>query len=551
MTVAEWPTDGYAISIARISDEVQRSIPEQHEMNEAAARRLGLQIPADGFYSDVISRSQDRRPGLDAAMERITAPLCVALIATWTDRMFGSVEQTWSAYRRLTRHGVRVFDAEGRESDVRTHEGRFTGTVQGWQAEGEVIKIRRRVGDTHRTKAQHGRLLSRPPLGIRVVHILELPCKGACIEGGRGCPTRHSEVSDKLKNVWIVDEAGLAIVRTIFEEVAKGTTLMNVERMLEAHGVRSPERIVKRGRRKGARAGGTAYSKAVLYRIIRYRFYRGEMEWNRIRVHRDGPDKWLEKQPDDERIIRQHALGPLVPVELWEEANQQLDGRRKQKPERTYPPQLFDGLVYCGRCGWRMALRRRSHRLKDGTRTERYDYACHGVYIRYSTCTKAHAIPAHYLLPALAGDLSTLRRTPSGFEVTYTEGHGEAEREAQMQRLRDEIQGAELEIERIGDAVQKGLWGVEEGLRRKAGVKQRLAEAQLSLQAAINVKPAKVFTGTPAELQELAPTLADELIPLEERRRSLLRLVSRVVVDRPSVIVHTRAKDLSANGLQP
>lgn len=546
-----WAPGDYAITFSRVSDEIQTTIPDQIKMGRAcAADLLGLPVPVDGDFTEVVSRSQfEKRIDLQAALERMKDPHCRAVIMWIPSRMFGDPEQTLTGYRHMSRYGVRLFDKNGREEGVTSHLDKLMGMLQGWQSEGEVIELRKRIGDTHRMKAADGRMISRPPYGVSVVPVGTLPCHGErCIEDGRGCPVRHGELSKK-GTVWTVDPSQQAVLVMLYEWAASGIGYGEMVKRLAEQGVVSPVREVYRSREnKGAMRGGSPWSKSNIRKMLKNDFYRGIFVWNTVQIVRDGAEVRRVAQPESEWIYSPHSLGPFVDAHMWAEAQRQVTLRHKTRDEqRVYPARVFSGLVYCGRCGWRMYPRLRGQRLADGSRSQLFDYICVGAHNQYSSCTKSHAIPESWLFSLFGSRLGEVTVFPN-VAVSF-ERQGEDERSVQLElkRLDGLLREIVDTINRVEDMAMNGEVSREKAREKKGQEEVRRLTLMARRDELLSRPKGEVMSSeVPEELACLADMLGDGDIPVVERRLTVSRLIERIVVDRPQARVV-----LTVEGLQP
>ncbi len=543
MTFA-WHPDDYAITFSRVSDEIQDSVGDQVKMNlRCATDILGLPVPKNGSYTETISRSQfSKRVDLQAALRRMEDPHCKAIISWIPSRLFGDPEQTIAGYRIMSRNGVRLFDKNGREEDVSSHLGKLMGMLQGWQSEGEVLELRKRVGDTHRMKAEDGRMISRPPYGVDVVPLGALPCHGTCIDDGKGCEIPHGEKSKK-GTVWIINKEHQATLAMMYDWAANGIGFAEMERRLAKLKIVSPVREITRSlHNKGKIRGGTPWSKSNIRKMLLNEFYRGYFVWNTVRIIRFGDEVQRVPQPEAEWIRAPHSLGPFVDATVWDEAKRQIELRHKTRDEnRKYPAKVFDGLIYCGRCAWRMHPRRRAHKRTNGVASVLFDYHCVGAYNAYCTCTRNHAIPESWLFNLLGVNLNDKIVFPD-VTVSY-ERASEDNRAttAELTSIDDALREIVNALDRIADLLVDGDISKAKGRERKAEALAR-RDVLTSRQAELLARPAgeKRDKNAPAALLSLAPLLLNESIPIQERRLTVSRLIDRIVIDRPSVRVILR-----------
>lgn len=543
----------YAISLARVSDAIQTSIPDQHKGNQNRAHILGVPIPEDGYYSDTESRSDASKwISFQQAMERIKDPHCKVVLAWQDSRIFGDEDQFLLVARLLRRAEVRLFFQDGSEQDVSTREGVLTGFIKGWQNQNEVIRTRQRVRDTHAIKAGAGRLISRPPYGIRVVPLVDAPCGGACKGDYTNCESWHGELSKK-NTVWVVNEDELANLLIMYRHMARGGTWGELERKLATAGIVGQLRTITRSKSNvGKVVGGIPWTKHNMKRMLINTFFMGVFTWNRTQIIRDGAEKKIVDQPREEWIVEPHALGPLVPPELWEEANEMIARRSKTRDElRKYPTLLWDNFIYCGRCGWKMSPRQRANRTKQYGKNggSQYDYACHGTYNPYCRCTVNHIVPEMAIDFHLGASLGSARMPE--IEVTFEAESEKIDAQPELYALATRLIDIKKERDNLVRLALKGL--IEDSaipVERERLAKDE-SDALARQEELLSIPAGAVVTGSvPEALSRLFPLLRDESVPIDERRLTLSRIVDRIIVDRPRMRVVLR-KAVVAEMLKP
>lgn len=536
----------YGISLARVSDAVQTSIPEQHQGNRNRAALMGVPIPEDGFYSDVESRSNpDKWLNFLVAMERIKDSHCKFIFAWQDSRVFGDEDQFLHVAKLLRKAKVRLVYQDGHEQDVTSREGQFMGYAQGWMNHNEVIRTRKRVQDTHQLKAADGRLISRPPYGVDVVPLVDAPCGGACKGDYLNCPELHGELSKK-NTVWVINEEEVANLLIMYRHMARGGTWTELEKKLASAGIVGKVRTIKRSKTNvGKVVGGIAWKGSSMKRLLTNPFYMGIFTWNRTQIVRDGSDKDVVDQPREEWIMKEHSLGPIIDPQLWEEANEWIKRRSmSREDQRKYPPLLWDGFIFDGRCGWKMSPRHRANRTKvfGALGGSEYDYVCHGVYNPYCKCIKNHVIPDRAIDHNLGLALDTKSALMPDIPVTYEVGGDDrVDPEPELKALASRLVALEAERENVIQLEIKGRITSERADKEYERITDDTAAAKDRQQTLLSTPAGEVLTGeVPAAIRELLPLLRDESIPLDERRLSISRVIDRIIVDRPGMRVVLR-----------
>jgi DNA invertase Pin-like site-specific DNA recombinase len=534
----------FAMCYLRVSDDDQATVPEQLLLARRAAARFGLVIPDSMVFIDKgDSRSLFlKREGLQRMMSASSDRRATHLFVWIRSRLYGDPEQMLQIWTVFRRNGVTAYDADAHPGmpplNGKTHTDKLVGLIGAWQAEGEVIDLRKRVRDTHEVKAGAGRLITRPPYGVSVIPAHKLPCQAeGCLDSGYACPVPHGEVSKKNGTVWVIDQDERRILELIYTWIANGDPTGEVARRLTAAGIKSRVKVVKRGKNEGRVHGGTTFSRSNIRKMLLNEFYKGEVIWGQYRTVRDGDDKTRVPTPPEEWTRASHTLGPLIDPDLWEQAKAQLELRHKTREEsRKYPPMLFDGRVRCGRCGWKMYPRRRAHRLVDGRLNDNFDYVCTGVTNEYSGCERNHIIAASWLPVLLRGETPRLIGTAQPVEVTWEEATNDAATKAELHALQEALVKLGDRMDNLEQLAEAGFYKPAVAVAKKEAIDAERVTA-LARQAELLAAPegAVRVDVVPEAVSRLVSALTNEEIPLVERQASLGRLIDRVVVDRPSV----------------
>ncbi len=487
-----------ALAYLRIStdERTQTSMTEQETICRTRAAAAGYH-PVE-IYTDTESRSTFLgRPGLQQMLSRLIDP-AVGAVCVWQEsRLYGDVEQQARIYSRLRATHTRLFDSRG-EINLTGAMNRALGSLKGVIHQLEVETLRERIYETAKVKAEAGRILGRTPYGAR---------------------------STGVRGQFEIDPDALAVVRQAYEWAAAGITSSEIERRFVANGITSPE--------------GKHWSKTNIIKLLRNRFYRGELIWNRMATVRDGDTVKRVPRPEAEWVIAASPLGALIEPELWEAANRQISARAKIRGQgRVYDVRLLDGLVLCGRCGWAMHTRRRSYRYANGSRSELRDYACAGTYNVYSTCTRNHVIPELRLTEVIARLHLTEESLGPPITATFAASPGLA---TEIERLRQALSTASASLKRAQHQLIAGRLDEDDfdeltaELRHNADTtRQRLAEIEREASGAPSVTETR---DTQQILSKLGDLVLNVAIPLEERRSLLIDAGFRLIVDHPNVRV--------------
>ena len=285
-----------AVLYARVSSKEQEkegfSIPAQEKLLEGYARENGFRLEAR--YVDVETAKRAGRPGFAEMVALLRKnPQCRVLIVEKTDRLYRNFKDyvTLDEIEGLEIHFVKEGTVISRDS--RSSE-KFIHGIKVLMAKNYIDNLSEETRKGMTEKAHQGIWPSFAPLGYKNV------------DGPNG------------KRVIIPDENLAPMIRRLFELCATGRySIKELGSLVRA------ERLTGRGDRP--------MPTSTVHKILRNRVYSGDFEW------------------DGNRYQGTHE--PIVPADLWQQAQSALDGRlakRAKKAGHSFP---FSGLLTCGHCG--------------------------------------------------------------------------------------------------------------------------------------------------------------------------------------------------------
>jgi DNA invertase Pin-like site-specific DNA recombinase len=320
---------------SRFSGEHQRetSIDDQARNCRRRAERDGFEIVAS-FDDRAMSGAKADRPGYQAMLAAAVRREFEVLLVDDLSRLSRDEIEIKQVVRRFVFAGLRLIGvSDGFDSAAKGHK--IQATVRGLMNELYLDDLAEK---THRGLA--GQALRGFNTGGRSYGYRHLP-----IADGSGAAHRE------------IDPAQAAIVLEIFQRFAAGASPRAIARELNRRRVPAP------------RGGSWAFSAIYGNRrsgvgILNNPLYAGRVIWNRSKWvrHPDTGRRARVERPPGEWIERQDDALRIVPVDLWEMAQERL-ARRRSRPGRA-ELQLLSGFLRCAVCGGAYV------------KTDRYRYGC-------------------------------------------------------------------------------------------------------------------------------------------------------------------------------
>jgi site-specific DNA recombinase len=359
-----------AVLYARVSTQEQAakgySLAQQLEALRSYAAREGYEI-----IEEVEDRGQSgaslERPGMDRVRDLVAGGGISVVLAQDRDRFAREPAYHYLLRKEFEEHGTKIRALNDRGDD--SPEGELTDGILDQLAKFERAKIAERSRRGKRRMASEGKVIAVPS-----------PLYGF----------RYTEDRKGYK----VNEAKMCVVRTIFEAVAVGKTLLSIKKGLDADGIPTP-------------GSGRFWNTAYLRRLIFHDAYRPhtydevrELVSPDVAVHLD-PNKnygiwWFgrrqhhhghksEDGPDGRRYRKtikriwlsreQWIAVPVpdsgVPREIVDSARERVKNNRPAAKTGARFWELSGGIWRCASCGRAMSGTR-----AGGKNSKRFYYRC-------------------------------------------------------------------------------------------------------------------------------------------------------------------------------
>jgi DNA invertase Pin-like site-specific DNA recombinase len=388
--VRPWHLDRRAIVYVR------QSTPQQVlDHRESTARQYALadRAVALGWAREQVTtidddlgksgQSIEGRPGFQRLLAEVALDHVGLILGLEMSRLARSCKDWHQLLELCARFRVLLADADG-VFDPTEHSDRLLLGLHGMMNEAELHVLKQRMYQGKLNKARRGELLGLPPIGYLRV------------------PTGE----------WVIDpdEQVQAVVRLVFDQFDREATLHGLLRYLVHHQIRIPVRLAG-GPTKG-QLEWRRPNRATLQNLLRHPTYAGAYRFGhrptdprKKQPGRPNTGK-LIRRPEDCLVLIRDRLPAYISWDRFEANQQRLTSNRNLPSTPGAPrngPAVLAGLVRCGRCGRRMAVRYsgpKHHPTYTCTRGSS-DYGeplCQGL----SNGTALDALVADQLLAAVA-----------------------------------------------------------------------------------------------------------------------------------------------------
>lgn len=522
-----------AVSYSRFSQEKQGSIAEQEGINTEVADQYGHVVVAR--FSDAgVSRTIQERPGLMAMFEYVAEHHEVGfIIVNELERLTAGIAQRAEVVEVCQRLNVWLLTEDMDPIDPFDEDSMHEADQRAVAAKGEVLKVRRRTRRNLRQKIISGTVAMRPAYGVRmkplVVDGVELK-SGQRIVDNTGRVIRSGILETHPEEFpWLL---------RIFEWAAQEVPTEEIARRLTAEGVPT-------------KSGQRNWRGSTIRGILDNPLYKGEMTWGKQAVRRYSNGRtYLEERDESDpgRVTKPSPLGALIDPEVWDKV---AAWRKAQSPHRyghrgIWGTQLFDGLIYCGKCGNKCYPQRNDTRPpKDGVeRLPTWRYTCSGARVHFEQkagfdppCVRASSMGVPKILAAMASFQTRQAR------VTVRPIRRDATADAsERARLETLITQAVMERENAQRLAIQGK--VSEAVLDEvlADTESRIAAARARVDA---LRPEsmvvldEVFVSESLNaMADLVDLLSDDFIPVEDRRTALRQIgIKAIFINRPDISI--------------
>jgi len=519
---------------ARVStskQEVEQTIESQIELLKEYVSKEGEELDKKHIYiDDGYSGTKLERPGLDTLRDGAADSEFQKVIIFSPDRLARNYAYQVIVIEELNKHGCEVVFLQRPISD--DPEAKLLIQMQGIIAEYERTKILERTRRGRLFKARQGHFLnwSMPPYGYNYQPVTnEQP----------GYASIHKEEAEIVKQIfrWCVDE-GLSTYKIA----------VNLNRM----GIHP-------------RKEGKGWSPSVIRFILINEAYTGRTYYNRrfgVKPKRPRNPRAYRKNENTSRKFRPKSewiemeVPAIIDDDTFRKAGEQLKKNTWwSSRNNTQHPYLLRRLVRCGECGYKMwgVFRKKYgyYMCKDGKDL----VATH----RETRCT-SRSVRQMYLDEVVWEKIMELLENPDLIIEQYKRQQDiilSGGNQKQCQKLEQQIQQFEKQIQRLIDAYQKEVITLDDLNSRKGSVEQKISQIQEQIK---NLKAAEKSELDYRKIFDNIETFCNAVkrginnASFEDRRKIIELLVEEVIVTNGKVeIIHIlpfdKKSELQLNGL--
>ena len=345
-----WHLDRWAIVYVRQSTPQQVTDHQESTARQYALadRALALGWPRDRVLviDDDLGKSGqsvEGRPGFQRLLAEVALDHVGLILGLEMSRLARSCKDWHQLLELCARFRTLLADADGLY-DPTDYNDRLLLGLNGMMSEAELHILKERMYQGKLNKARRGELMSIPPIGyIRLT-----------------------------SGEWAIDpdEQVQTVVRLIFDQFDREATLHGLLRYLVHHGIRIPVRP-----HSGPNRGELEWrrpNRETLQNLLHHPIYAGAYRYGHrpIDPRRKQPGRpntgKLIRRPEECLVLIRDRLPAYITWERFYANQERLDANRARQDRPGAPRQgasLLAGLLRCGRCGRRMAVRYSGRRI--------------------------------------------------------------------------------------------------------------------------------------------------------------------------------------------
>jgi len=457
------------------SCESQAAVCRDHIRKQSAEGWYEVASFTDAAYS---GGTMDR-PGIQALKRMIAAGEVKVVLIFKLERVSRNMDE-WGPFRAfLQKHGCRLESATENISELEP-EGRLKNNIMMSVAEFERLNTAKKTRLKMREQAKRGYW--------------------------NGGPVPYGYAYDKNTQALLPHPTEAAILKRIFSEAAKLTSLTDLANALNAEGHRTKQRIMQRRDGTTENVGGRLFRSDGIRLLIRNPIYRGAVKF------------------EGQEFSGKHE--PLVDADLWERANAAVAETKERPGQSVAHPSfqardthnhLLKGIAWCAACNRALVPTDSGKKSVNGTKY-RY-YACSSVLRESQAPCAVGRLPADALEKSVVSILGETSKHPAIIKEIIdvsrsTQRRDAVELRSELAKKKQAIAVVEKQLSNCADAIAKG--GVDV-----------LGDALVRRATELREDRRRIFVEHEKLRQELAAV--DAMVMEETRVRSNLDQFSRLL----------------------
>lgn len=221
------------------------------------------------------------------------------------------------------------------------------------------------------------------------------------------------------------------------------------------------------------------------------------------------------KQPPEEVIVAKGKHKGIVPLELFEAAQEKMDNNPRKQPDTPLKNPLA-GLLWCSKCGKAMVQ-------------HPYKHAETRIECRNRSGCNANSAKLQDVVDAVAYALEAEQLPELEVKLHNDEGKSAAIQKKQLEKMNKEMDELLAKEERQHDLLESGTYTEDVFLKRNKALHVQMEELRSKIYEAKQNLPKEIdYKDKIIKLQDAIDGLRDDTIPVEAKNRLLKAIVRRI-----------------------
>lgn len=301
------------------------------------------------------------------------------------------------------------------------------------------------------------------------------------------------------------NEFAPAVLMAFEMYVNEGRSYLEIARHFDSMGIKPYRSVV--------------WEKSSIRAMLKNRHYIGLVVFGKYRTEKTVENGEIVgrsvRQAEDEVIVAKGKHAGIVPLELFEAAQEKMDNNPRRKQDYPLKNPLA-GLIWCSRCGKAMAQ-------------HPYPHADTRIECRNRHNCNANSAKLQDVIEALAHALDTEQLPELEAKLHNDEGKAASIQKKQLEKMNREMEELVAKEERQHDLLESGTYSEEVFLKRNKALHAQMEELRSKIYEAKQNMPKEIdYKDKIVKLHDAIDGLRDDSASIEEKNRLLKAIVRRI-----------------------
>ena len=340
----------------------------------------------------------------------------------------------------------------------------------------------------------------------------EILLRGRIAAVKRGCyignipPFGYNKITDADGDSTLeANEMAPAVLMAFELYVNEGWTYLQIARHFDKLGIK-PYR-------------SKVWEKTSIRAILKNRHYIGLVVFGKYRSEKKFENGQLVnhsvRQAEEEVIVAKGKHKAIVPLELFEAAQEKMDNNPRKQPDTPLKNPLA-GLIFCKHCGKAMVQ-------------HPYKHAETRIECRNRGGCNANSAKLREVVEAVAFALEAEHLPELEVKLHNDEGKSAAIQKRQLEKMNKELDELYAKEERQHDLLESGTYSEETFLKRNKALHVQIEEMKSKIFEAKQNLPKEIdYQNKIIKLQDAIDGLRDDTISVEDKNRLLKAIIRRI-----------------------